>query len=478
MNWWTRVWQAPSAPVAVAALAVLVLGACAWPFTVDDAFIVLRYGERIVGGQGYTMVAGPPTDGVTGPLWLVPVLVARLAGLPTEPVMKALGVVCMAVSIGLVVHRLRARVHGRVAAWLAVVLLSCQSSFGIWGVAGLETGAATLAVTVAWLGATRRPSPRGWTTAVACAVLPWLRPECVVLALVLVIVVALRNRREGVRTGLFAALSIGSLIAFRLAMFGDPLPLSFYAKPGELIEGLRYVGRGLFLTTGFVGIVFGVMAVHRGRSRADAAVVAAHLVAVGLAGGDWMPGARLLVPVLPILLAVALTGIGRVRRKWVAVVCFALVAVIPAVDIFAQVPVVREAGTLRATTGRELADWLKSHGKRVALVDVGYLGFHSGLDVVDLGGVTDPVVARRPGGHLDKDIDPGWLVTQDPDLIVLHSSRPPVVGPDGSLEAFAGYPVELCVATDPWVRAHFRVARVLRYHSDYWYVVLARRERA
>ncbi len=69
----------------VAALAVLVVGAAAWPYTVDDAYIVARYASRIASGDGYTMNDGHATDGVTGPLGLVPGVIASAAGLdPVE----------------------------------------------------------------------------------------------------------------------------------------------------------------------------------------------------------------------------------------------------------------------------------------------------------------------------------------------------------------------------------------------------------
>jgi hypothetical protein len=63
-------WQ--RAAVVVTIIAILAVGLCAWPYTVDDAFIVARYARRLADGRGYTFNLGPPSDGVTGPLWLLP----------------------------------------------------------------------------------------------------------------------------------------------------------------------------------------------------------------------------------------------------------------------------------------------------------------------------------------------------------------------------------------------------------------------
>jgi hypothetical protein len=106
------------------------------------------------------------------------------------------------------------------------------------------------------------------------------------------------------------------------------------------------------------------------------------------------------------------------------------------------------------------------------MVDVGYLGWASGVRVIDLGGITDAEVARRAGGHLSKEIDAGWLAMREPDTIVLHAAAEPEVGPEGSLRRLASSPVEMRVAAMPWVRANFRVERVVAYAPGYWYVVL------
>ena len=55
----------------LASAAVLGVGALAWPYTVDDAFIVARYAHNLAAGLGYAMNAHQPSDGVTGPLWLL-----------------------------------------------------------------------------------------------------------------------------------------------------------------------------------------------------------------------------------------------------------------------------------------------------------------------------------------------------------------------------------------------------------------------
>ncbi|MEZ4340528.1 MAG: hypothetical protein R3B82_28235 [Sandaracinaceae bacterium] len=136
----------------------------------------------------------------------------------------------------------------------------------------------------------------------------------------------------------------------------------------------------------------------------------------------------------------------------------------------------RRAGGRRGSRrrGGRRARRLPRGPRRAAASHAPAFGFATGLDVVDLGGITDPTIARRPGGHVDKAIDPGVLLERDPDTIVLSSRLPPAVDDQGRLRRFAGHPVEARVAAMPWVRARMRVTRVQRYSSGLWYVVLSR----
>jgi len=479
----------PAAAAVAAATAIVAVAISAWPFTVDDAYIVARYASRIAAGDGYTMDDGPPTDGVTGPLWLVPMILARLLG-SADPIAwaKIAGVICAALAAIAVVERARSRAGGRRAATAVAALVACGPTIGIWSVAGLETGAATLAMTVAALAATARPLPRGVVCGVALGALAWLRPEAAVAGIVLVATLAMRDRaRAFVAASVAGAVALG-VVLFRVGLFGDPVPMSFQAKPGAPDDGFFYVLRAVVVSTSVIGVGLAAVAVRRGRDgdRAIGAALVAHLAAVTFAGGDWMPGYRLVAPVLPMYALLAGEGAaalararrlpgGRRGRAFALVALVAVTCALPAVDLLAELPAVRDAGRTREAVARPLARWLAVYARRVALVDVGYLAYESGLPVVDLGGLTDPRIARAPGGHLSKQIDAGLFALLAPDTIVLHAASEPVVTRDGSLWTLpSAYPVERRVATFDWVRSSFRVVRVVRYSPGYVYVVLAR----
>lgn len=464
------------API-VAALAVLAVGAVAWPYTVDDAYIVARYASRIASGHGYSMNDGPATDGVTGPLGLFPGLAASLVGLDPVFAAKLAGLLAGALAAGLIVERVRRRAVGSRAVWTACGFLAVSPAMGIWSAAGLETGLATLAATLAVMAAMRRPSPRGLVLGVTTFALAWLRPEAIPAAFVLVLGAGMRDRRQGlIALGLGVA-GLACVAGFRLSMFGTLVPLSLSAKPADLGAGLWYVAHEALFTLGAASAVPAVVAARFSRSlRTPAAFVVVYVLSVLLAGGDWMPGARLLTPIVPAfawLVGVGVSDLARLRhvgaRGGIAIAV--LSCAIPALVLIVQLPLVRESGSTRETVGRELATYLGERATRVALVDVGFLPYVGGFAVVDLAGVTDPTIGLLPGPHGAKDVPFTWLSSRGVDAIVLHSVTEPQVE-DGVLRSLAGFPVERRLAADEGLRRSFAVDRIVRYSDAYFYVVL------
>lgn len=473
-------WDAstPARVATVGATAVLVVAMLSWPYTVDDAFIVARYARNLAAGQGYAMNPGVPSDGVTGPLWLLPHLLAL--GLRLDPIVvaKLTGAVCSAAAAWLVLRRLRQRAFGSVAAWPACILIAIGPGLGSTGVAGLESGAASLLLTLAALAATRKPRAAGPQLGACVAALAWLRPELALACAVLLAYAWLRDRRSGTLALAIALSGAGALLAFRIGMFGDWLPLSARAKPGSLAHGVRYALTSLVLATSGVGVVLAWLGARRGHAedRVYFAVLVAHACALVLVGGDWMPGYRLLVPVLPLYASLAGWGIARTfaRKSWWWAIALGLACLIPAADLVTRIPDIAAAGkSQRAAAG--LAARLHAEARVVALVDVGYLAYESRSEVVDLGGITDPVIAKLPGGHLDKHVSAEYLARRAPDTIVLHAVTEPRVSADGRLQTLTGYPVERRVASLAYVQRRFRVSHVERYSPHYYYVVLTAR---
>jgi len=454
------------------------LGLVAWvafPFSVDDAYITARYARRIVRGLGYTYNDGVPSDGVTGPLWLAPMIVALKLGFDPLWGAKLVGFACSLLAAACCVLRAQRRASGHWLAWWTAALAVSSVSLSVWSVAGLETGAGVLAFTSMALATTARPHPRGVLLGLSIALAAWLRPELCFAAAACVLCAAARDRVAALRALVLGLVGALALLLFRAHHFGGLLPLSAYAKPAELGHGLAYVTGALTHVEAWLALLLVAIVVLRGRreDRAHVGILTAHVVGCALAGGDWMPGFRLLAPIVPLAALTVASGarVLRDRSAWFANVVLTVSVVLGALGLVRELPAVRAAGQNRAQQVPELAKHLTPAGAIMA-VDIGALGDLTGAPMLDLGGLVDPYVAHARGGHLDKRIDESWVAQKRPRFIVLHSARPPDVSADRRLLRLSGYPVEQRVARLPFVRSHYRVTNVQRYGNGYFYVIM------
>ncbi|MBK6810744.1 MAG: hypothetical protein IPG81_17965 [Sandaracinaceae bacterium] len=484
-------------------------------YVVDDAFVVFRVAERLARGEGWSFQGSASADGVTAPLWGA-LLALLVPGGSTPLVARLLGSLFTLAGGTLTLAALRGQPRT-----LAALFLGAQLPVVVWAGAGLETGFVLLVVALCTRGLlahrsreAARPAPDAaveshagpWEslcralTLGAFASVPWLRPELVPLAAMAGWELMRMERRErGARLAPLLVLGVGTLlvIVWRVVAFGHPAPLAALAKPSDPLNGLLYVGQGLLASGALTALAIAAIARLRARAqrtdqpleaapltdddhphdpqqerggRAPIRVLGVGLLSIALAGGDWMPASRLLVPLLPLLAGCVGLGLAELPRfRWAAVLAVLLLPLATGAAALPELlrqPAARERGAAQVLAALHGAE-------RVALVDIGYLAYAGDLQVVDLGGITDLEIARLPGGHLSKRIPESLLRGRGVDAIVLHSTTPPRVEA-GRLMGISAYPVELHVARMPFVRDEFRVTASVTYAPDYHYVVLRR----
>ncbi len=211
-------------------------------------------------------------------------------------------------------------------------------------------------------------------------------------------------------------------------MFGHSFPLSVLAKPADLAHGARYA-LGALLLSGPPLLLVAVRSL-KSLDRHLCGVLAAvllHFLSVALAGGDWMPLYRLVVPVLPgaLLVAAALAEhaslVPTALRHASALVVSGILAVVigvPGRKVLDNRRVVIEAA--RAPL---------AHARRVATLDVGWVGAATEAPIVDLAGITNPTIAVLPGPHHGKRIPRGLLEARGTDTLVLLLGEPAPASP-------------------------------------------------
>jgi hypothetical protein len=409
-----------AAVAAIGAALALVPALFLFDFTVDDALIPARYATHVARGLGYRFnAAGPMTDGVTPlgfPLLLAPfakggplaaLAAAKLAGLLAWTASAAL----LAVAVD--------RASERRARFSALALLPASAPLAAWSVAGLETGLAA-ALSGAAVSAIALGAPRLGALAVGLAAA--LRPEFFPCALVVALTPppgepARGSKLASLRRALIAALPFAIVVATRLLVFGRPAPLAVLAKPADGLLGVKYA-LACFLLTGPLALV-APFALRRAGAFAVGLTLAVgvHFSSVAIAGGDWMPLSRLVVPALPpMILAVAHVASVADVRATVLRLALALAG-----ELFVMIkigPTAARVGPDRLRLVRELGPALEG-ARVVAALDVGWVGAATDATLVDLAGLTDAAIAALPGGHTTKRIPPALMDTRAVDAIVV-----------------------------------------------------------
>jgi hypothetical protein len=439
-----------------------------WGFTVDDALISVRYARHVADLVGYRFdPSGPSTDGVTPLPWpFVLALLARHA--PAWEVLvraKILGLVCGGLGGAISGAAIGRGGGSRVSKAVALVALGVSLPLAAHTVSGMETALATLLVT---LGATRS------TRAASAALLGLaasLRPE--LLPFVLVVVAlgfrwAPEERREVAVAAVLALAPFFVCAAVRAFAFGSLVPLSVSAKPSDVAHGLAYLGAGVVVSVGPLAALAPV-AIFRGlggesshERRLAAALgvaVLVHLVVIVVVGGDWMPYARLFVPVVP----AALVAASELAGSSVAgALRLALAATLGLVVFVARGPSGRQVMRDRHALV-EAARPVLSQTKGVAALDIGWVSAATEAPIVDLAGLTDPEIAALRGGHTSKAVAPRVLLDRGVDELLVYTtsvaSAPAEGSPVDSLPGIRG--VEARLLASELVRTRFRLVGVL-----------------
>jgi hypothetical protein len=350
----------PKVVWAMRTLVVLLVAYFIWnslyyaPYTVDDAFITLRYAENLVSGRGLVYNPGEHVEGYSNFSWVILEAFLLRMHLPVLTCIKCvellsgIGVVILTFVLG---RRLFAMQEFRtVKCLLAVGLMALNTSLAVWSQAGLETTFWTLLVVAMCLRyETELKLGRPFPWSAILFGLAWLtRPELPIYGLYFLIRRALAGPlRARLRADLWwiatASLLIVPYEIWGLWYFGRLLPNTHLAKVGEVsLGGLPDVVRWLssqkavvkFLTWqgwGFPALLsLGAVGCVVGRKSLRPAlwlVPLCGLMFVLYAKNDWMPRHRYFVPMLPFICLLVAYGLGellrlvRKKKAWMLVWC-------------------------------------------------------------------------------------------------------------------------------------------------------------
>jgi hypothetical protein len=482
----------------MAALILAIGVAKAWPFTVDDTYITLRYSRNVAQGLGPTFNAtGSRAEGYTTFLWMLLLVVPHGLGLDAVACAKGLGVAATFATL-IVTARWACAEGSRpsqggvvptdLGPWAGATAAACFAAIpatAVHAVSGMETALFTLLLTgmLASSAALLRGRRRRDVAVILLALLIGLtRPEGNLAAFVVVATLAAQLPRESrgpfvLRAAAGWALPIGMYELWRRSYYGLAFPLPFYVKlatPG-LLPGWPDVrgwlgGPALHFSPLLVPAIF-----RPSRSLAPAVMTLFALTLFFVLPQHQMGyDHRYLAPLDPTLGVLAGVGLARlVARAAAWSVTAAHVGAAAAIVVAAGLEAVGARATIASEVdyGHGLAEAHERLGRdlrtlgmpagRLAISDAGAVPYFSRWWTLDLVGLNEATIAttgRR---------DPAWVLAQQPDVVVLASPRSDRVEPwDWNTWEPALY--DACVA------AGFARVGLRRFADDYWLWVLAR----
>ncbi len=479
--------------------------------TVDDPYITFRYAAHLLAGQGPVFNLGERVEGYTSPLHLLLSALLLTVAPSVDILFKAKCASLLFAAVMLMQTGMLARRSG-LSAWeavLAQMLVALNINFALAGVNALETtlyGSLLLASLLVF----GRECRRGYGAASGLLLFAAMlaRPEAALVVAALFIVRFFWMRRRQLPLPFVSFWLLAFLAPFALfeimrwSYFGQLLPNTYFAKAQPLVQsiytGFSYPLRAMSPTPTALGAFFqhlsglnghtllAVRSVEQKNLRSDLfnllmpalfwglavwglvrtkrrligmmslAVIAAVLLFVLKAGGDWMYGWRFMAPILPLLAVCQCYGI-RALARWLArrrpslplrkavQFCGGLAAVLWLISGVktnhyswksAQFST-QGSRLLQASEGYgplwvKGADYIRQlpPGTTVAYSEMGYAGYaNMDKSMLDIRGLTDREIAHLPArykystGIADKD----WYRPGDPLGAILQRRKPKVI---------------------------------------------------
>ena len=431
-------------------IGILALHAARYGHIADDAYISFRYARNLADGMGLAYNPGEAVMGFSNPSWTLLLALGASVGIDPELAAPLIGLLAHAVLLALL---LRSDPTLSPASLLRVGLPVACGSFALWTTAGLEGPLFGLL-----LSATALAIPRLGPTAPLRAwallgLLPtlavWTRPEGAMFAGALACGAALAGRTWTERGRAFAGLLAAPVLAWlaltgwTLALYGHPVPNTYYAKAQPLTAALLL--RGLRLAWKFQTTYSLVPALCLvawlglgGWRRAGAGRLAALLLAgffaffVGI-GGDALVLHRMWAWTLPWWALVGAEALELAAGHGISARTRGFIAIAALVVVAAPSVVGKHVDYLRideqvVDSGRKLGDELRTLAAAtgtpivVAANTIGAVGDRSRLPLVDMLGLTDSTIAHNPAKAFatpaHESHDGAYVLDRRPDLIV------------------------------------------------------------
>ena len=383
-----------------------------WGYSVDDAFISMRYAKNLADGNGLVYNPGERVEGYSNLAWTL--MLAGMHKVSPEPLelVKATGILLGVLALPIIML-LVVEVTGSASAAALVALLVAANQFvAVWLVAGLEGPLFLFALAaLAWAASKDRKVLFVLAGALVCL----CRPEGAALVGAIAFWRTVWDSPRKLRLWLFAPLlATAAQLTFRLSYYGQWVPNTALIKTGggwpQYQQGLQYL-ISMFddwsFGLGFPFLCVAVWALWKSRAGMSALVLSVtYLMFLVYSGGDYFAHYRLVVPIFPLMTVILVSTMVEVSRRLslrpaliviiVGMVAMALVAAPQLKGGPSRVRLWKEQAMMDGFL-RPAGFWLRHHsppGTTIALTVAGAIPYYSGLRTIDRLGLTDPEIAR------------------------------------------------------------------------------------
>ncbi len=442
-----------------------------FPFMLDDPFITFRYAENWANGDGIVWNQNEYVEGYSNFSFLV--LLAPFAWLNCD-LYYVSKILSMLFGLGAIVLTYRfSKRHLEYQSiffyFIAPLLLATSAHFSLWSVGGLET---TLFGFLLLLLCFVLLSLAGWRRHILLALILFFlsitRPEGPMFVAVAFTVVLVNIEKMKLRewSSLFwlplYSLLYGGYLLWRLFYYGDFVPNTYYVKitggTDRIIAGVKYL-IAFFNSHGSLFWVFailavGVVLVKRTNVLFLLSLCFSALVAFSIySGGDWMPGFRFLVPVLPLFFLLIqettswLWELMANSKNGKLILGLFFMVLLPTIYVnsvqanITRTPWLKQRFFAGMSEKRDrpqyqVVDYLQRNAKDgdlVAVQEAGIIPYETmHLSYVDIWGLNDKHIARKTKNllHWDKG-DADYVLSRQPDWLALWV----LVKPDGEIRA-------------------------------------------
>ncbi len=382
-------------------------------FPIDDAWIHLTFAQNIAHGYDISFNPGELSTGSSAPLWTYMLAGGLALGMSPIVVSFVLGMI-FSLLLLLFSYQLARQLWQSDSVATLVVLLLALEHYTAWDtLSGMEISLYTaLVIAILWLA--QRGGWRWWVAMALLGIALMTRVETIFLAGAIFLWQLWRTRGKGwfgVLAGGIVMLAVASPVILKyMSISGQILPQTYSAKVSPLNVQTLYIAlvcTGAFLTFPTVlPITLGFIPAVRGwirekvKGRGFVPVIlfllvsyAAYFVKMGFLGSYY----RYLHPYIPLLAIFVVGGIFALQTAWRRVIItFALVVMLGASYLSAPLYgwSVENINNQQVTMAKWAAQNIPA-GEKIAVNDVGAVGYFSNHYIVDLLGLVGDT-SQRP----------------------------------------------------------------------------------